>query len=218
MVPRMADVGTGADLLQRAAAGDAGAWGALLTEHEARLCRMAAFRLDPRLRGRVDAADVVQEAYAEAADHRDDYFRQRPAVPLFLWLRGVLCNKLLEAHRHHLGTRMRDAAREAAPRPRAAPDATSVALVERLSGQATGPGTAAGRSEVKARLHAALEGMDAGDREVLALRHFEQLSNGEAAAVLGIAERAAAKRYVRALRRLKAVLSKMPGGLTELRP
>jgi RNA polymerase sigma-70 factor, ECF subfamily len=209
-------------LLRRAARGDARAWGTLLIGHEDRLRRMVAFRLDPRLRGRVDASDVVQDAYLEAADHREDYFRQAAEqVPVFLWLRGVLANKLLEVHRHHLGTGMRDAGREApAPRaaPAAAPDATSAALVDQLSGHATGPGTAAARSEVKARLHDALGGMDPTDREVLALRHFEQLTNGEAAAVLGIRERAAAKRYVRALRRLKDVLSGMPGGLTEVRP
>jgi RNA polymerase sigma-70 factor, ECF subfamily len=217
---------TGA-LLQRAADGDAGAWGALLTEHEGRLRRMVAFRMDPRLQGRVDAADVVQEAYAEAAEHRGDYFRfgtagATSAVPVFLWLRGVVANKLLEVHRHHLGTRMRDASREAPPAPRAgsaaSPDATSAALVDQLSGHATGPGIAAARSEVKARLHGALGGMDPTDREVLALRHFEQLTNAEAAAVLGIQERAAAKRYLRALRRLKDLLAGMPGGLTEVRP
>lgn len=210
-------------LAQRAAAGDAGAWGALLMGHEARLCRMAAFRLDRRLRGRVDVADVVQEAFLEAADHREDYFRHcaeaAPVpVPVFLWLRGVVGNKLLEVHRHHLGTRMRDAAREAVPYFRAAPGATSAALVDQLSGHGTGPGTAAGRAEVTARLHAALDAMDATDREVLALRHFEQLTNGEAAAVLSITERAAAKRYVRALKRLKDILAAMPGGLTEVRP
>jgi RNA polymerase sigma-70 factor (ECF subfamily) len=187
---------------------------------------MVAFRMDPRLRGRVDAADVVQEAYAEAAEHRGDYFRfatagATPGVPVFLWLRGVVANKLLEVHRHHLGTRMRDAGREAAAPgagAAAAPDATSAALVEQLSGHATGPGTAAARSEVKARLHVALGGMDRADREVLALRHFEQLTNAEAAVVLGIQERAAAKRYVRALKRLKDILAALPGGLTELRP
>ena len=206
-----------AALRQRAAGGDAGAWGALLTGHEDRLRRVVAFRLDPRLRGRVDAADVLQEAYAEAAAHRDDYFRRSAAVPVFLWLRGIVGNKLLDAHRHHLGTAMRDAAREHAPRPGAAPDATSAALVDQLSGHGMGPRTAAGHAEVKARLHAALDGMDATDREVLALRHFEQLTNGEAAQVLGIQERAAAKRYVRALKRLKDVLAAMPGGLTEVR-
>src|SRR3712207_4252306 len=101
-------------LLAQAAAGDLAAWGALLTSHESRLVRMIAFRLHPQLRGRVDAADVVQEAFAEASEHRADYFRlpATPPVPLFLWLRGVVGNKLLELHRHHLGTRMRDAKRD----------------------------------------------------------------------------------------------------------
>src|SRR5215510_6544203 len=98
-------------LLARAAAGDGAAWGALLTAHQERLVRMVAFRMDPRLRGRVDAADIVQDAFVEASAHREDYFRA-PAAPIFLWLRGVVSNKLLEVHRHHLGTRMRDAKRE----------------------------------------------------------------------------------------------------------
>ena len=204
-------------LLERAAVGDAQAWGALLTEHEDRLRRMVAFRLDTRLQGRVDASDIVQEAYLEAAAHREDYFRHAP-LPLFLWLRGIVSNKLLEIHRHHLGTRMRDAARDVALNSHKAPDATSVALLDQLSGHATGPSTAAARSEVKNRLRGVLDNMDAIDREVLALRHFEQLTNGEAAAVLGIEERAAAKRYVRALKRLKDILADMPGGLTEVRP
>jgi len=204
-------------LLERAALGDAEAWGALLTEHQERLRRMVLFRLDPRLQGRVDASDIVQEAYLEAAAHREDYFRHA-ALSLFLWLRGVVSNKLLEIHRHHLGTRMRDAARDVALKSRKAPGATSVALLDQLSGHHTGPGTAAARSEVKLRLRGVLDNMDATDREVLALRHFEQLSNAEAAAVLGIEERAAAKRYLRALKRLKDILADMPGGLTEMRP
>src|SRR5688572_22879145 len=204
-------------LLERAAAGDARAWGALLTEHEGRLLRMAAFRLDPRLRGRVEAADVVQEAYADASARGEDYFRQG-GVPLFLWLRGVVANKLLELHRRHLGTHMRDAGREVARHGGAAPDTTSAAMVEQLTGHATRPSQAAAWAETSARLRDALESMDATDRDVLALRHFEQLSNAEAALVLGIQERAAAKRYLRALQRLKSVLAEMPGGLTELRP
>lgn len=205
-------------LLQLAAAGDGAAWGTLLTGYQDRLRRIIEFRLDRRLRGRVDASDVLQEAYLEAAAHRLNYFRN-PSVPLFLWLRGVVANKLLEVHRHHLGTRMRDAAREVAAHATGdAPGATSAALVDHLTVGAAGPGTAAGRAEVRLRLREALEGMDATDREVLALRHFEQLTNGEAARVLGIQERAAAKRYVRALRRLKDLLAAMPGGLTEIRP
>jgi RNA polymerase sigma-70 factor (ECF subfamily) len=187
-------------------------------QHEARLRRMVAFRLDRRLQGRVDASDVLQEAYLQATAHRANYF-ENPSAPLFLWLRGVVANKLLEVHRHHLGTGMRDAAREIHDHsPAAETDATSAALVDQLTRGATGPGTAAGRSEVRLRLAEALKRMEAIDREVLALRHFEQLTNGEVAQVLGIKEAAAAKRYVRALQRFKELLSEMPGGLTELRP
>jgi len=207
----------GAELSPCADRGDAAAWGVSLMEHHARLCRMVAFRLDPRLHGRVDAADVVQEAYLQAAAHREDYVRQT-SVPLFLWLRGVVANKLLEVHRHHLGTLMRDAARDVARARHESPNSTSVALVAQLSGHGTGPGTAAARAEVKVRLEEALDRMNPIDREVLALRHYEQLSNGEAAQVLGIQERAAAKRYVRALKRLKQVLAEMPGGLSVLGP
>ena len=209
--------GAEGSLMQRAAAGDAGAWGSLLTEHEARLTRMVTFRLDSRLQGRVDPSDVVQDAFLEAAAHRDSYFRL-PSLPVFLWLRGVVANKLLEIHRHHLVIQMRAVGREEVLGKGADPDATSGALAHQLSGQLTGPRTAAARTEVRQRLREALDGMHATDREVLALRHFEQLTNGEAAAVLGIEERAAAKRYVRALQRLKTILSQMPGGLTELRP
>src|SRR5262249_51267441 len=153
----------------------------------------------------------------EASAHRENYFRT-PIAPFFLWLRGVVTNKLLELHRHHLGTRMRDAKREL---PLDAPQRsndTSAALCAHLTGGLTRPSVVAMRGEVKTRLAKALDEMDAIDREVLALRHFEQLTSAEAAQVLGIQERAAAKRYLRALARLKQLLSEMPGGLTELRP
>jgi RNA polymerase sigma-70 factor (ECF subfamily) len=203
-------------LLARAAAGDGAAWGALLNSHQDRLVRMVAFRMDPRLRGRVDAADVVQDAFVEASAHRDDYFRA-PTLPLFLWLRGVVSNKLLEAHRHHLGTRMRDAKLE---RPIELPggyEEASAVLCAYLTAGHTRPSVAAVRDEIKSRLAEALDKMDATDREVLTLRHFEQLTNAEAAQVVGIQERAAAKRYLRALERLRSILAELPGGLTEVR-
>ena len=204
-------------LLARAAAGDVVALGLLLTSHQQRLLRTVSFRMDPRLRGRVDPADVLQDAFAEASAHRADYFRA-PPVPLFLWLRGVVGNKLLEVHRHHLGTRMRDARRELAfDAPRAGDD-TSAAICAHLTAGLTRPSVAAARSELRTRIAQALDRMEETDREVLALRHFEQLGNAEAAQVLGIQERAAAKRYLRALARLREVLADMPGGLTELRP
>jgi len=203
-------------LLARAALGDISAWGAVLAAHEQRLMRMVTFRMDARLRGRIDPADVVQDAFVEASAHRADYFRT-PDIPLFLWLRGVVNNKLLEVHRQHLKARMRDAKRELPMDAPRGPNETSAALCAGLTAGLTRPSRVAMRNEIKSRLSQALGEMDATDREVLALRHFEQLTSAEAAQVLGIQERAAAKRYLRALKRLKKILSQMPGGLTELR-
>ena len=208
--------------MERAAAADddVGAWGALLATHAARLIRVATFRLDRRLRGRIDPADVVQDVFATAAAHRADFLRLDSGVPLFVWLRGIVANKLLETHRRHLDVRMRAAGREVAgnARENALPDATSMALMDELTGGETGPGTRLANAEAAGRVRAALTAMSPADREALALRHFEQLTSAEAAQVLGIAERAAAKRYLRALDRLKEALADMPGGLTELRP
>jgi len=168
------------------------------------------------LQGRVDASDVIQEVYLEAFTHLADYVRD-PTMPFFLWLRGIAGNKLLELHRHHLGTRMRDARREVSLYRGTLPETTSAALAAQLLGHLTRPSEAAVRAEIKIRLQEALNSMDALDREVLALRHFEQLSTAEAARVLGIKPKAAGKRYLRALERLKDILSNMPGGLGEFR-
>jgi len=207
-------------LLARAAGGDVDAWGVLLARHHERLQSVISFRLDPRLRGRLDAADVMQDAFIAATARRAEFFGQT-SQSLFLWLRWMVGNTLLELHRHHLGAQMRDAKRERTSRlgPDGAGDVTTrAALVAQLTGGVTGPVTAAGRAELKARLTEALDRMDTIDREVLALRHYEQLTSSETAQVLGIQERAAAKRYLRALERLREMLAEMPGGLTGLRP
>jgi RNA polymerase sigma-70 factor (ECF subfamily) len=205
------------DLLRRAAAGDQQCWCTLVARHEERLRRLVDFRLDRRLQGRIDASDVIQEVYVEVAAHLHDYLQQ-PGMPFYLWLRGIAGNKLLELHRHHLGTEMRDAAREVSLYRGAFPEATSAALAAQLLGHMTRPSEAAVRVEMKIRLQEALNSMDALDREVLALRHFEHLTTAETARVLGISEAAAGKRYLRALKRLKEILAAMPGGLTELSP
>jgi RNA polymerase sigma-70 factor (ECF subfamily) len=199
-------------LLRRAADGDDPSWGSLLTRHGGRLRRMIAFRLDPRLQGRVDPEDILQEVYM-AAWHSLPAYLGQPAVPFFLWLRGIAGQKLLEVHRTHLGTRMRDARREVSLHRGALPDATSAALAAQLLGHQTRPSEAAVRAEAKVRLQEALNGMDPLDREALALRHFEHLTNAEAARVLRIGEAAAGKRYLRALERLREILAQMPGGL-----
>ena len=196
--------------LERAAQGDQAAWAALLGRHRDRLHRMVALRLDPRLQRRLDVEDVLQEAFLEAASHLVDYL-QKPSIPFFLWLRGIVGNVLLALHRQHLGTKMRDAGREVALYRGALPEASSAVLAAQLLGRDTRPSEAAMRAERKLLLQQALNTMDPLDREVLALRHFEQLNRAETAQVLGIAEAAAAKRYLRAVKRLKEILQSMPG-------
>jgi RNA polymerase sigma-70 factor (ECF subfamily) len=199
------------DLLRRAAGGDQACWGAVWTPHALRLRRLVAFRMDQRLQGRIDPSDVIQEASLEAWQHLADYLRN-PELPFFLWLRGIAGNKLRDLHRYHLGTQMRDAGREVSIYRGTMPEASSAALAAQLLGHGTHPSEAAMRAEVKVRLQEALNQLEPLDREVLALRHFEQLSPRETAQVLGIKEKAAGMRYVRALRRLKEILIALPGG------
>jgi RNA polymerase sigma-70 factor (ECF subfamily) len=199
------------DLIERARAGDRQALDALLARHRDRLRRMVEMRLDTRLQARLDASDVVQEAYLEVAERLPEYLAD-PKLPLFLWLRLVVGERLLKLHRHHLGTQMRDAGREVSLFRGALPAASSAALAAQLLGKHTSPTQAVVRAERILRLQEALNTLDPVDREILSLRHFEELTAAEAARVLGIAESAAAKRYFRALKRLKEILAAMPGG------
>jgi RNA polymerase sigma-70 factor (ECF subfamily) len=198
-------------LLQRAAQGDRQGWGSLLAEHRERLRRMVALRLDHRLQGRIDASDVIQETYLEAWRRLAEYL-QNPTMPFFLWLRFLAGQKLVTLHRHHLGVKMRDPGREVSLYRGCLPETSSAALAAQLLGHETRPSEAAIRTELKIRLQEALNSMQAIDREVLALRHFEQLSRAEIAQLLSISEAAVSKRYIRALKRLKKILTQLPGG------
>jgi RNA polymerase sigma-70 factor (ECF subfamily) len=201
-------------LLEQARAGDKEALNALFARHRPRLRRMVELRLDRRLLARIDASDVIQEAHVEAVGRLEEYL-SAPRYPLFLWLRLIVGERLLKLHRHHLGTRMRDAGLEVSIYRGALPEASSAALAAQLLGKHTSPTQAAVRAERILRLQEALNALDAMDREVLSLRHFEELSLAETALSLGIEEPAAAKRYIRALKRLKATLASMPGGLDD---
>jgi RNA polymerase sigma-70 factor (ECF subfamily) len=199
------------DLLERARAGDRGALNALFVRYHDRLRRMVEMRLDSRLQARLDAADVVQEAYVEVAERLDEYLRD-PRLPLFLWLRLVVGERLMKLHRRHLGAQMRDAGREVSLYQGALPAASSAALAAQLLGRYTSPTQAVVRAERILRVQEALNTLEPMDREILSLRHFEELTAAEAAHVLGIEESAAAKRYFRALKRFKEILAAMPGG------
>jgi RNA polymerase sigma-70 factor (ECF subfamily) len=182
-------------------------WDAL-QRHRERLVRFVRARLDRRLQGRIDASDVVQEACAEAFQRRAEYDRDR-SVPFYVWLRFLTAQRLALAYRRHLGTHQRDAGRDV-PWPHQG-DASADMLADHFAASQTSPSGTAAKAEWRDRLRAALEAMPATDREMLALRHFEQLSNGEAAAVTGLTPSAASHRYARALIRLKAVLQELFG-------
>lgn len=194
-----------AEILAGATGRELEALGELMTRHEDRLRRMIELRMDRRLHGRIDASDVIQETYLEASRSFSRYL-SRPEAPFYLWLRCIAGRRLISLQRYHLGAQARDVRREVRLFRGAVPEATSEAIASRLLGQLTSPSEAAMRSERRMRLQAALNAMEPIDREVLVLRHFEQLSNAEVAQVLGIEESAASKRHLRALRRLKDVL------------
>jgi len=198
------------DLTQRLRAGDTTAAGDLFTVCRDRLKRMVRLRLDRRLQGRLDASDVLQEAFIDVQKKALD-FAAKPDLPAYLWLRLVTAERLLILHRHHLGAQMRDAGQEVSLCRGGVPAASTHSLANLLLGRLTSPTQAAIRSERQARLQEALNGMEPIDREVLALRHFEELSNSDVAAVLGLTKSAASNRYIRALKRLKEILSALPG-------
>jgi RNA polymerase sigma-70 factor (ECF subfamily) len=203
--------------LRLAAEGDMAAWSELLEAHRGRLRRMVALRLDRRLLGRVDPSDVIQEASLEAARALPKYL-ERPDLPFFLWLRWLTGVALQVQHRKHLGVAARDASREVRLVDGPIPGASSAALAAQLLGHDTRPSVAAIRAERKLRLQEALDTLDPIDREVLVLRHFEELSAEETARVLAIDRSAASKRYMRALRRLKDQIGSRPDGGEGLRP
>ncbi len=204
--------GESTELLRRAAAGDAQALNVLLEVYRDRLRRMVRLRLNRRLQGRVDPSDVLQDAYVEIARTLPAYL-QDPALPFFLWLRHITGQKLIAVHRQHLGAQMRDADREVSLYRGAMPQASSVSLAAQLLGRVTSASQAAVRAETQVKIQESLNSMDPMDREILALRHFEMLTNDEAALALGIKKSAASNRYVRALKRLKGILSAIPGFL-----
>ena len=191
--------------IEQVAAGDQAALAELLKQYRPRLRRMVQLRLDRRLQGRVDPSDVLQEAYFEISSRAADTARQAE-FPFFLWLRMMTGQKLLEIHRRHLGTQMRDADREISL-CQSYPEVNSHLLASQLLGTLTSASQAAMRAEQQAQLEATLNSLEPLDREILTLRHFEELSNAEVAHVLGLTKSAASNRYIRALMRLKERLA-----------
>jgi RNA polymerase sigma-70 factor (ECF subfamily) len=191
-------------LLQRAGLGDEAARQELLARHRNRLKQMINVRMDRRLAARVDASDVVQETLGEAVRRLSDYLRQRP-VPFYPWLRQLACEKLVELHRRHVQAQKRSVRREAHLAP-ALPDESALELAARLFARGSSPSARLRRDELRDSVQAALAELAEQDREVLVLRHLEQLSTSEIATVLGITDGAVSTRHLRALERLRRLL------------
>lgn len=194
---------------ERLRAGDESALAELFTMHKQRLWQLVNFRLDARLRQRLDADDVLQETWAAAAA-RLQSFGEGGFKSSFLWLRLIALQTLTDLHRRHVGAQRRDAGREVGLH-QAYPEATSASLAAVLAGSGTSPSRAAARGELVAAAGRAIGQLSPDDQEILALRHFEELTNGEAARVLNVTEKTASIRYIRALRRLREALAQAPG-------
>jgi RNA polymerase sigma-70 factor (ECF subfamily) len=193
------------ELLDQARRGQAAAVERLLTAHREPLRRAISLRLDPALAGRVDASDVVQEVMLEASRRLGDYLR-KPVMPFHLWLRHLARDQIIDTHRRHRVAQRRSLDREQPMVPAVLADRSSIELTARFFDQERTPASAAVHEELQRRLHAAVAALDEADRDIICMRHFEQLSNQEVAADLGLSEAAASMRYLRALRRLRALL------------
>jgi RNA polymerase sigma-70 factor (ECF subfamily) len=193
-------------LLDRLRSGDRDVLGELFRLHRPRLWRLVRFRMDRRLLGRIDPDDVLQEAFL-AGSRRVENFLTEPGASFFVWLRLIVLQTLCDLHRHHLGAQMRDARRDISLNPGFEGTQTSVCLAAMLVGSMTSPSQVVAALELMARLEQAISSMAEIDQEIIALRHFEDLNNLETAEALGLTPQAASNRYIRAIARLKLILT-----------
>lgn len=195
-------------LLDRAGSGSRSAVQRLLGEHRDRLRRMVGVRLDPRMSGRVDPSDVVQETLAEAARKLPDYLRHRP-VPFYPWLRQLAWEQLVDLHRRHVQAQKRSVTREV---PLPLPDQSTMELAQRLMAAGPSPSGQMIRAELVTRVRDGLDRLPTQYREVLVLRYLEQLSTGEIAAVLHVSMRTVQARHRQALEQLEETMADSPDG------
>ena len=186
---------------------DPHALGELFQKYHDRLERVVFFRMDPRLRAKIDADDILQESCLEATRRIGEFKTASEKMSFFLWLRFIALQNLNKFHRRHFGVKARDAEREISI-DRSPANATSVALAAQLLGGLTTPSMAAIRDENRNLVKEGLAEMEEADREILALRHFEQLSNVEVANLLKMNETTTSNRYVRALKKLKSIMAR----------
>jgi RNA polymerase sigma-70 factor (ECF subfamily) len=192
-------------LLDQVRRGERSAIDQLFARHREPVRRMVELRLDRAVAARFDASDIVQEVLLEASRRLEEYLRDAP-LPFHLWLRQIARDRLIDAHRRHRRAERRTVDRE---RSLAPADHSSVEWAAHLIDRELTPATAALRREIESRFQSALDDVDDDTREIILMRHFEQLSNQEVAQALGLSEPAASMRYLRAIRKLRDLL--LPG-------
>ncbi len=203
MTGKTVETGT-QQLIERAQAGDEQALADLFNSYKERLSRMIRLRLDQRVKSRIDEDDVLQDVFIELTRRLREY-SQATELPFFLWLRLTTGEILIDLHRKHLGAEMRTVHRELRIH-RKVPNASTFFLASKLAGQFTSVDRNLIREEVLQKLENAINQMDEGDREVLAMRHFEELSADDIAITLGLTRSGVLKRLTRSLRKLREAI------------
>jgi RNA polymerase sigma-70 factor, ECF subfamily len=189
-------------LLDRIVDGESSAAASLLMRHRKRLKHMVSLRIDPRLAPRIDPSDIVQEALAEAHRRLPEYATKRP-IPFYPWLRRIAWDRLLQSHRQHITAKRRTVLREDfVPLT----NESEALLAERISAGSS-PSERLLKHEFEQKIRTAIAKLPAGDREVIVLKHLEELSFDDAAAVLDISSSALYSRYYRAIQKLHRMLN-----------
>lgn len=186
--------------------GKDGAADRLLERHRDPLRRMIELRMDQKIKQRVDASDIVQEVMIEA-NRRLQKYLENPIMPFHLWIRQMARDRIIDAHRRHRGSEKRSVDREKAMVAPGAMDRSTIELAAQLCDAEMTPAEAATMKELQQRFQNAIEELDENDREIVIMRHVEQLTNQDVAAALGLSEPAASMRYLRAIRKLRTLLN-----------
>lgn len=192
-------------LLKQAVDGDDAAVNQLLDRHRNSLRQLIRMRLDQKIQKRIDVSDVLQDVLVEANRRLTRYLND-PVMPFHLWLRQIARDRIIDAHRRHRVSAKRSVDREqqmVAPRGY---DQSSIHLASLLGDQQLTPAAAALQKEMARKVEAAISELDPKDCEIVVMRHYEHLTNQEIGQALGLTEPAASMRYLRAIRRLKAIL------------
>ena len=198
-----------AELLNNVRGGQAVAVEELMDRHRNSLRRMIQLRLDQRLMQRMDVSDVIQDVLIEANRRLSDYLKN-PVIPFHLWIRQIAKDRIIDAHRRHRVSAKRSIDREQ-PQPGKGPfDQSTIELANQFRDQALTPAAAATQRELASQIESAVQMLRDNDREIILMRHYEQLNNQEIAQSLGLTEPAASMRYLRALKRLREIIEGMP--------